>query len=65
MRDAPSVGKKDCGLKIYPDKVIKEQFDYTEWQREYFDRMSPEAIEQEALESAAKHPYSGAPSKIL
>ena len=28
--------------------VIREKFDYTRWQREYFDGMSPERISQEA-----------------
>ena len=45
--------------------VMKEQFDYTEWQREHFDRMPPETIRERALAYAEKHPYSGDPSKRL
>lgn len=33
------MGTVDAEYFIY--LVIKEQFDYTEWQREYFDNKSP------------------------
>ena len=39
--------------------VIREKFDYTRWQREYFDRMSPERISQEAAEFERDEPYTG------
>ena len=45
--------------------VTVERFDYTEWQRDYFDRMPPETIREKALDYAEKHPYSGDPSKRL
>ena len=39
--------------------VIREKFDYTRWQREYFDRMSPERINQEAAKFERDEPYTG------
>lgn len=39
--------------------VIREKFDYTRWQREYFDEMSPEEISREAEQFEQKEPYTG------
>ncbi len=39
--------------------IIQEKFDYTKWQREYFDRKSPEEISKEASEYEKAHPYTG------
>lgn len=39
--------------------VIREKFDYTRWQREYFDGMSPEQISREAEKFERDEPYSG------
>ncbi len=39
--------------------VIREKFDYTRWQREYFDGMSPERISQEAEKFEQDGPYTG------
>jgi hypothetical protein len=39
--------------------VIREKFDYTRWQREYFDGMSPEKISQEAEKFERDEPYTG------
>lgn len=39
--------------------VIREKFDYTRWQREYFDEMSPERISQEAERFEREEPYTG------
>lgn len=39
--------------------VIREKFDYTYWQREYFDGKSPEEIRQEAEMFEQKNPYAG------
>lgn len=39
--------------------VIREKFDYTEWQRAYFDRKTPEEISREAAEWEQCHPYTG------
>ena len=39
--------------------VKKENFDYTAWQREYFDRMRPGQIAEEAAEYARANPHEG------
>ena len=39
--------------------IKRESFDYTVWQREYFDRMKPGEFADAAIEYAEKHPYSG------
>lgn len=39
--------------------VIREKFDYTKWQREYFDSMAPGEFQRKALEYAQNHPYTG------
>ncbi|MCR4764358.1 MAG: hypothetical protein K5696_12600 [Lachnospiraceae bacterium] len=45
--------------------VIREKFDYTKWQREYFDQKSPDQIHREAVEYAKNHPYQGKAKVIL
>ena len=44
--------------------IIREKFDYTKWQREYFDGMAPGEFRQKALEYAKDHPYSGAAERL-
>lgn len=39
--------------------VIREKFDYTRWQRDYFDGKTPEEIRQEAEAFELGNPYSG------
>ena len=39
--------------------VIREKFDYTKWQRDYFDKKSPEEISKEASEYEKSHPFTG------
>ena len=39
--------------------VIREQFDYTEWQKEYYDQMSPNEFMEKAYQYAIEHPYQG------
>lgn len=39
--------------------VIREKFDYTRWQKEYFDKMSPEEISQAAEKFERDEPYTG------
>jgi hypothetical protein len=43
----------------------EEQFDYTKWQQEYFDRMTPEEIDKAASQYAQAHPFKGEAKKIL
>ncbi len=39
--------------------IIREKFDYTKWQREYFDAKTPEEISQEASQFENEHPFTG------
>lgn len=39
--------------------IKRENFDYTAWQREYFDRMGEGQFEKELLEYAQNHPHKG------
>ena len=39
--------------------IIREKFDYTKWQRTYFDGMAPGEFHRKALEYAKEHPYTG------
>ena len=44
---------------------IKEQFDYTKWQRAYFDRIPPTQFHEEAVAYAKEHPYQGKAQEII
>lgn len=39
--------------------IIREKFDYTKWQRSYFDAMPSGEFHQKALDYARTHPYTG------
>ena len=39
--------------------IIREKFDYTKWQRDYFDQKTPETISQEAFQFEEAHPFTG------
>lgn len=45
--------------------VLQEQFDYTKWQREYFDAMSPEEFGNEAAAYATTHPFRSDVATII
>ena len=45
--------------------IIREQFDYTKWQREHFNAKTPEQISQEAKTFSEKNPHSGKAKIIL
>jgi hypothetical protein len=40
--------------------IIREKFDYTKWQRQFFDVIPQGEFHRNALEYAKAHPYSGA-----
>lgn len=44
--------------------IIRERFDYTKWQREYFDAKKPEEISREATEFEKTHSYTGGALKL-
>ena len=39
--------------------VIRERFDYTRWQRDYFSEKTPEEISREAEAFELENPYQG------
>lgn len=39
--------------------IIRERFDYTKWQREFFDVKTPEEISEEASQFEKGHPFTG------
>ena len=47
------------GAEQFIAAIMREQFDYTKWQREYFDAKSPQEISREAVEFEKTHPYQG------
>ena len=44
--------------------INREKFDYTKWQRDYFDRKTPEEISREAEEYERAHPFDGSAQRI-
>ena len=44
--------------------IIREQMDYTKWQRQFFDAMAPGEFGKKALEYAKEHPFKGKAKKI-
>lgn len=44
--------------------IQREKFDYTTWQREYFDQMKLGQFRAEALEYAENHPHLGKGKRI-
>lgn len=39
--------------------IIREKFDYTKWQRNYFDAKSPTEMSEEAAQYEKSHPFTG------
>ena len=49
--------KTEIAIKVDKDKF--RIFDYTVWQREYFDKMQPGEFTANAAAYAKSHPYTG------
>ena len=68
-------GRRLAQMKLYLDNcsynrpydvlVKAEGFDYTKWQREYFDKKTKEEIDLEMDAYFATHPYSGDSKKVI
>ena len=41
------------------NKGMNEKFDYTKWQRDYFDAKTPMVIREEASRFEKEHPFTG------
>lgn len=44
--------------------VIRERFDYTKWQREYFDSMEPGKFHDRVVQHSMAHPYTGTAERL-
>lgn len=44
--------------------IIRERFDYTKWQRQYFDAMQPGEFHEKSLEYSKEHPYNGSATRL-
>ena len=45
--------------EMFVAAIIRDKFDYTEWQRTYFDAKTPEEISREAIACENEHPFAG------
>ena len=45
--------------------VKSEGFDYTKWQRGYFDNKTKEELDADMDAYFSSHPYSGDPAKLI
>ena len=50
--------------EMFISLIIREKFDYTRWQREYFDNMAPGEFNENAVEYAKKNPFKGNAQKL-
>ena len=57
------VGTVEAEAFIY--FVRSESFDYTKWQREHFDALTPEQIQKAVEEHGQKHPFEGKKTVVL
>lgn len=53
------------GAEQFVSMINRERFDYTSWQREYFDRMTPDEIMGKASRFAREHPFRGKKAQIM
>ena len=44
--------------------IIREKFDYTSWQRSYFDEMPDGEFAKNALAYAKEHPFTGKATRL-
>ena len=52
------------GAEEFISIIIREKFDYTKWQREYFDNIAQGEFYNSALEYAKNHPYTGNAERV-
>lgn len=45
--------------------IRNESFDYTKWQREHYDAMTPEEIDHALEKHSAQHPFQGQKARII
>ena len=50
--------------ELFISLIIRERFDYTRWQREYFDKLEPGEFSKNALQYAKEHPFNGSARRL-
>lgn len=45
--------------------IRNESFDYTKWQREHYDAMTPDEIDNALEKYSATHPFQGKKAQII
>ena len=45
--------------------IIKEQFDYTKWQQEYFSNITPNELNEKVADFAKNYTFKGNPDSVL
>jgi hypothetical protein len=45
--------------EIFISNLLKEPFDYTEWQREHFSKYSLAELNKQAVQFTKDHPFKG------
>ena len=76
VEDAVTIHILEGAKSNIPDKDEKQsfarnaikksdQFDYTKWQREYYDKFSPIELHERAVAYAESHPYQGNAKEII
>ena len=58
-----TAGGRGCREKFIAE-IIRNKFDYTEWQREYFDAKALDEFHERAVEYARENPYKGSTERI-
>lgn len=51
--------------EIFISTLNREKFDYTQWQRDYFDGISAEEFGNAAAEYEKKHPFKGKKAIVI
>lgn len=49
----------DVRAEAFIAMILREQFDYTQWRHDFFDKMAPGEFAQKAFEYEEEHPYTG------
>lgn len=44
--------------------IMREKFDYTKWQREFYDSMEAGEFHKRAVDYALAHPYNGKAERL-
>ncbi|MBR2215168.1 MAG: hypothetical protein IJ849_05360 [Selenomonadaceae bacterium] len=62
MKEGMDCLRENLGIlkaEMFVAEIIRNNFDYTEWQRAYFDAMTTDEIKQDIDEFVKKNTYQG------